>query len=268
MLNLLFTSQDYGLQLLKKNLDLKSHTIKFGFYRPARFFVDHIIDRSRLRAHRVRIRLLRDLLSPNDLCFDVGANIGDYTSSLLALGTRVIAVEPQPSAIAELHARFRHNKQIIIEQIALGDRETTAKFYIREHHGASSLISNWEGDNYKQALDVSVKTVQSLINRHGLPSYIKLDVEGYELQVILGLENKINILSFEYHLTDDDCATKLEIIKILQKFGTLSFNLIPEGLEKFFWPEFVSLKVFQGIFPTQLKESGSSFFGDIFVKIA
>lgn len=247
---------------------LKEQIINLGIYKPVRWIVDRTISRSRLRANNVRIELLRDLVTPDDLCFDVGANIGDYTASLLAVGARVIAVDPQPSAIKELRARFYRNDRIVVEPVALGDREGKARFFVRDHHGASSFLENWGGGRYRETLELPIRTIESLIKTYGVPSYVKLDVEGYELQVVLGLKSKVNLISVEYFLTDENCASKLEIIEILEKFGTLSFNLVQEGADAFFWPKFVSSETFHSVFPQQLRLASSAFYGDIFVRIS
>lgn len=112
-----------------------------------------------------------------------------------------------------------------------------------------------------------MRTIESLIQKHGIPSYVKLDVEGYELQVVLGLESKVRLLSLEYHLNDEDCATKLKVIRRLKGLGTLSFNLLREGDGKFLWTQFVSERAFLENFPNLLKSQGGEPYGDIFTRI-
>ena len=56
----------------------KVKLIEKGLYRPARFLIDHLVDRHRLGYHLRRRNFYRQMISPGDLCFDVGANIGDY----------------------------------------------------------------------------------------------------------------------------------------------------------------------------------------------
>jgi FkbM family methyltransferase len=254
--------------LTRKLSVVKLPIIRFGGYKAARWVADHVVDRSRLRAHKKRLDLFQSLVSPGDLCFDVGANIGDYTAALIAAGARVVAIDPQPSSVMELRARFKGDKRVVVEPIALGSKCGGADFYVRDLHGTSSFIKNWETSEYIEKIHVPVRTIESLIAIYGKPNYVKIDVEGYELEVIRGLESKVDLLSFEYHLTADDCAAKLKIIKTLARFGTLSFNLLPDFASTFRWKQFCSAEEFHDIFPSKLAKSGEFSYGDIFVKIA
>jgi 16S rRNA A1518/A1519 N6-dimethyltransferase RsmA/KsgA/DIM1 with predicted DNA glycosylase/AP lyase activity len=73
---------------------------------------------ARSQERRRRQNFYRQLIAPGDLCFDVGANIGDYTDTFLALGARVIAVEPQPSCADELRSRFAGNDRVTVLPVA------------------------------------------------------------------------------------------------------------------------------------------------------
>ena len=250
-----------------KVASIKPTIIGIGAYKPARWLMDHVIDRTRLQAHKALLALLRTIVAPGDVCFDIGANIGDYTAALLAAGaSRVVAVDPQPSAVSELRARFARDPRVKIEPVALGATEKTADFYIRRYHGVSGLTENWDSPHV-QKIQVPVRTVETLIAIHGKPTYIKIDVEGYENEVLKGLQTKINTLSFEYHLSDEDVASKIEIVEDLQRLGSPTFNLLPESASKFYWDRFVSAREFFDVFPAKLRQNDDPFYGDIFVKI-
>jgi hypothetical protein len=77
---------------------------------------------------------------------------------------------------------------------------------------------------------------------------------------------RLSLMSFEYRLSPDDCAAKLEIIDLLSRFGRLQFNILPEGAGSFYWDEFVSSKEFFDTFPKKLGERANAFLGDIFVR--
>jgi FkbM family methyltransferase len=118
----------------------------------------------------------RALIRPGDLCFDVGANIGDYTDALVWLGARVIAIEPQPACIDELRARFSGGQFVTVVPVAVGEAECSAKLFLREHANVGSLIEDWGGYDNVDAVDVPVKTLDQLIKTYGHPKYIKIDV--------------------------------------------------------------------------------------------
>jgi FkbM family methyltransferase len=207
----------------------KGVLIAAGLYRPARFVVDHVFHRVRLHERRRRLNFYRQLIAPGELCFDVGANIGDYTDTLLSLGARVVAVEPQPSCIEELRARFVGHDFATVVPIALGEAEGTARLFLREHTMLASLIEDWDGRRNLGAVEVPIKTLDQLIRTYGHPKYIKIDVEGYELPVVRGLHSKVELISFEYHPQPKDWAEKLQIIELLRKLGDLELAILCEG---------------------------------------
>jgi FkbM family methyltransferase len=242
----------------------KVKLIDAGLYRPARLLIDHLVDRRRLEYRRRREKVYRQLISPGDLCFDVGANIGDYTESLVSLGARVIAVEPQPSCIKELQARFAHNNRVIIVPVALGANEGRAEFFLREQTWLSGFIKEMEDRKNIGSILVPIKTLDQLITTYGTPKYIKIDVEGYELPVIMGLHSKVELMSFEYCLKEDDYVAKRRIIEYLQRFGELRVALLRDRGVAWTIPwaqphDFLTL--FPGVVP---EEAGV---GDIFVQM-
>lgn len=241
----------------------KVKLIEAGLYRPARFLIDHLVDRRRLQYNLRRRNFYRQMISPGDLCFDVGANIGDYTKSLVSLGARVIAVDPQPYCIKELQARFAHNGRVTVLPVALGANEGSAEFFLREQTWLSGFIEEME-DHRKNigSIVVPIKTLDQLVTTYGRPKYIKIDVEGYELPVIMGLRSKVELISFEYCLTEDDCAAKLRIIDYLKRFGELRLALLRDRAAVWTLP-WAQLDDFLTVFPGRV-EAGV---GDIFVRI-
>jgi hypothetical protein len=122
--------------------DIKDATIRLGLYKPARWFIDHIIDRGRVAAHATRLSLYRPLLRADALCYDVGANIGDYTETLVCVAAKVIAIEPQPSCIRELRARFSGDDRITVVPVALGPEKTTSELFLRQSRGRPASFRN------------------------------------------------------------------------------------------------------------------------------
>jgi FkbM family methyltransferase len=150
-----------------------------------------------------RTSFYRQFVKPGELVFDVGANEGEYTRSFLALGARVVAVEPQPQCLRLL--RTIRNRRLSIEPVAVGDHFGTATLRVCSDDGMSSLSEEWVerlGKRYSHRewntrVDVQVVTLDSLIAKHGEPDFIKIDVEGYEPQVLAGLNVMPRGLTFE-----------------------------------------------------------------------
>lgn len=97
---------------------------------------------ARRRRRRAKaLRLYRRFLAEGDLCFDVGANVGDRTELFLALGARVVAVEPQSACVEALARRF--GSRIELVPAALGPRPGEAELLVASYHTLSSLSSEW-----------------------------------------------------------------------------------------------------------------------------
>jgi FkbM family methyltransferase len=242
---------------------LKQLAISTGGYKPARWLLDHCANRDRLRYRHEIAALLSTIVKPDHLCFDVGANIGDYSEALLSLGARVVSIDPQPSAIRELRARFRGNPRIAIEPVGLSGAKREAEFFIRRHHGASGLNAAL-GETPDHQITVQLVTLDEIIRRHGSPHYVKIDVEGHELEVLKGLSGCVPFLSVEYHLTKEDLSQKFAILDLLGERSRVTCNVLPEGQGRFMWPDFIDTRTFRQRFPSSLREGEEPFYGDIF----
>ena len=110
----------------------------------------------------------------NGLCLDIGAHVGTWAKPMSEVFEKVIAFEPVPEHIE----CFKYNcPGIELHEVALGDREHE----IRIHHEADNTGHTHVHPNGK--LRVPCKTLDSF----GLsPDFIKIDVENYELKVLMG----------------------------------------------------------------------------------
>ena len=141
----------------------------------------------------------------NDLCFDVGANSGNRVLPLLAIKARVVAVEPQEFCQKILKLKFKDKIEIVPK--GLGEKEEVREFYISDSSYLSSFSTNWidsvkknrfKENNWNTVRKVQMTTLDKLIQAYGVPAFIKIDVEGYELEVLKGLTTAIDMISFEY----------------------------------------------------------------------
>ncbi|GAB4091730.1 class I SAM-dependent methyltransferase [Flaviaesturariibacter terrae] len=154
----------------------------------------------------------RSFLRPCHLIFDIGANDGHKTDAFLALADTVVACEPDAANFRTLQVRFRHKKRRVkLEQKALG--AAPGRLPMQVHHPGSAFntlnprfkeiteadeVERWnEKIAFSDVLEVTVTTLDELILEYGRPSFIKIDVEGYELEVIRGLSVPVPFLSLE-----------------------------------------------------------------------
>ena len=83
------------------------------------------------------VNFYKSFIESNDLCFDVGANIGDRTAALLQIGARVVAFEPQPACVEKLKKRF--SDKAIIVQTAIGSKDDSAMLKLTRTSTIASL---------------------------------------------------------------------------------------------------------------------------------
>jgi FkbM family methyltransferase len=174
--------------------------------------------------------MYKNLLKPGMLVFDIGANQGHYTAGFLLLGSKVISVEPQKDCFKILRARFRKNKNVHLLNCAC-DAETGEKMiHISNMNTISSMSEDWISAvqnskrfpeaEWKKTDTVKAITLESLKLSYGQPDFIKIDVEGYELNVLMGLKSKVPLISIEY--TFEIMKTTLECLEYLSKIGEIS----------------------------------------------
>ena len=163
--------------------------------------------------------------------FDIGANVGTMTTIFASLGAKVIAVEPNPDCATHIE-RTTSRDAVQVLQAAVGERTGTAELQISDRKDKmSSLSTPWreavtKGNQsyaglWNRKLTVPMVTLDSLIQRYQLPFYIKIDVEGYEGQVLQALSTCPPLLSFEFNTTFLEPALRALDNRI---FDRASFN--------------------------------------------
>jgi FkbM family methyltransferase len=246
---------------------VKQLSISAGVYRPARWLFRRMHP-SQLRAFREDVDLYRELVPSGALCFDVGANIGEKSEALLRAGAgRVVAFEPNPRVLPELRARCGGWKNWTLVEAALGSAPGLATLYARERHGQSGLLKDWEKSRVNETFDVPILTLDAAIQYFGRPFFCKIDVEGWELEVMKGLNQPIPLMSLEFHLIEQDIARTQACLERLERFGPGAVNVTPAETATFHFTEWHRLDRFREWFPGDLKCSlPHDIYGDIFVK--
>jgi len=242
----------------------KKIAIQLGLFRPLQVIYRKFFRTDWSRRLKEEIELYSQFIEPGDLVFDVGANVGRKSEIFLALNARVVAFEPQPDCYEELQARCGYSSRFKAVRSALGSEEGTLPLYIREHSGASSLVSDWQQRDVLSTTKVQVKTLDAAINEYGLPKYIKIDVEGYEIEVLRGLTQLPDIISFECHW--NRLETGLKCLNQIESLATnVCCNTITEGTSELTFQKWLDKDAFVDELPA-LAERSDSTYGDIFVK--
>lgn len=180
----------------------------------------------------------QQFLQKGELCFDVGANIGDRTEVFLSIKSQVICIEPQANCLQKLYKKFGRNKAVTVVAKGVSEKEGFAELAVCENASVLSTMSeNWRnksrfsGDTqWIKSEKVPVTTLDNLIKEYGLPVFCKIDVEGFEEKVIKGLTQPIPVISFEFvkELTHETKNCMLHLLSL----GQYKFNFsIGESME-------------------------------------
>ncbi len=172
-----------------------------------------------------QLRHYRAFIEPGDLVFDLGANVGERAETFRRLGARVIAVDPQPSSVAALEARFSDHPQVTVVGKAVAAAPGTYTLRVDENTTLSTMSPEWieavKGSGrfeveWRESVEVEGTTLDALIEEFGLPQFCKIDVEGYEPEVLAGLSRPLPSASFEF------AAEAIErIIPCVERFASL-----------------------------------------------
>jgi FkbM family methyltransferase len=184
-----------------------------------------IADRRLIDDRNKEVDFYRTLLHgfrKGDLIFDVGANDGTKAAVFLRLGARVVAIEPDEANQEVLRDKFlRHRLAphcIVIVGKAVSNKSATETMWIDGPGSAVNTLSRKWVETLKTNKDkfehahfglefagskaVETTALEELILTHGLPFFVKIDVEGYEVSVIQGLKRPVPFLSFEINLPE------------------------------------------------------------------
>jgi len=165
--------------------------------------------------------------SNNDICLDIGANIGNHSSFFSSYFFKILSFEPNKKSYDLLKFNTKYNKNVEIFNIALSDKEKILNFYEnKKNYGASRLLNeNFDLEN-KDLVKVKTKILDKEIVNKDLKNikYIKIDTEDHDINIIKGskifLQNNKPFISIELKQYDYiKHINNFEIILILEELG-------------------------------------------------
>ena len=178
-----------------------------------------------------------------NLIFDIGFNVGEFTQTCFNKypNCSVIAVEANPTLVNNASPHFFTNYNFsLLNNLVSNVEGEEIDFYIshattgvstastefmnnsRFTQGSKNLPQN--SVSWAPPVKVESITIDSMIERYGIPDLLKIDVEGYELNVLSGLTQKANDICFEWHEEEKDNLYK--ILEHLQSLGYEQFGVI------------------------------------------
>lgn len=131
------------------------------------------------------------------IIIDVGANAGQFAvaSAKIFPAAQIYSFEPNPPLAAQLKKNVSNLSNIKVHELALGEREGEIEFHVNSHSHSSSILplaqSHLEAfpdARETSRINVQVSTLDKIFGNVELdsPTLLKLDVQGYELQVLQG----------------------------------------------------------------------------------
>jgi FkbM family methyltransferase len=143
-------------------------------------------------------KALENTIRPGDVVWDVGANVGFYTelfSRWVGPNGQVVAFEPNPKPLAEAEQRVRDCSWVSLENVALGARNETLMLVVQKDYSKSGHVSS-DADECREGeygFPIQVNTGDTVCKRIGrVPNVIKIDVEGFEEEVLQGLRDSLS----------------------------------------------------------------------------
>jgi FkbM family methyltransferase len=171
------------------------------------------------------------LIRRGSLVFDIGGNAGSRAILFAHMGARVITLEPVRATYDKLAANVAGLRRVTALNMGASDHNGTATISVcnidpcssmepefMERIGATCADMAWVATE-----QVRTTTLDDLISEYGVPSFIKIDVEGHEAPVLRGLSRPVDALSFEY--SPFRLAPAYECLDRLDALGEYEYNL-------------------------------------------
>lgn len=190
-----------------------SQRLGLGRYAPATEYIYH----------------LDQLVSPDDICIDIGANLGYYSRTLAPLVQRIYAVEPVPPILNVLNYNLSGCSNVEILPYALGTENkpiTMANDSAREtgYFGTGQNFVNDRGEKAVCEFQAEMRRGSELFGDLSRIDFIKCDIEGYEVVVM----NEIRPLLEKFHptvLIETGDGNRPQIIALFTELGYKGYTL-------------------------------------------
>ena len=223
--------------------------------------------------HRALIHIYAPFIRPGDLCFDIGAHLGDRIRAWSKLGARVVALEPHPGLMNWLRRWYGNQAKITLVEQAVSTQPGTANLWISRLTPSISTISHqwltkvqenrrFAGARWEEQITVHVTTLDALIAQYGKPAFCKIDVEGAELDVLRGLSQPLPALSFEY--IPAAMETALGCIDRLSQLGDYEYNWRVSEWPRLRFPAWLSSQEMLAQLKSMSPEDNS---GDVYARL-
>jgi len=210
----------------------------------------------------------KQFIKKNSVVFDIGTNEGDYAEIFADLGAKVICLEPHPDYVNKLNLKFSKRKNVLVVPSGIGDKKEVREFHISSFNGPNSSFSEdfrknsrYNYRKWDRVIKVQMMTLEDLIKKYGKPDFCKVDVEGFEWEVLSSLKEIVPCISFEF-LSEMHNKTQ-KIVRHLDFLGNARYNISLGMSYRFKFKKWLSGDELLNILD---KNKSKNWYGDIYVK--
>jgi FkbM family methyltransferase len=162
-----------------------------------------------------------------NLIFDIGANLGSTVKIFIRKSKKIVAFEPNKLLVNNLKEMFKHDN-VIIDTRALSNKVGTKVFNVSNADSLSTFSEDWIHNSrfsntitWDTQIEVETTTLDNIIEEYGIPDYVKIDVEGYEYEVLSSLTKFLPDTLFAFEWAEE---TKDKICLILEHVNNLGYR--------------------------------------------
>jgi FkbM family methyltransferase len=162
------------------------------------------------------------------IAFDIGCNMGNNVNYLLTLYDKIVCFEPNPNLANHVKKTFE-NYDVEVVQKGLSSKKETKPFHISDLHVISTFSNDWitksrfTGNNWNTIINVETTTLDDVIDTYGTPDFVKIDVEGYEFEVLSGLTKLLNNTLFGFEWAEELFDNTKNAVNHIQNIGYNNF---------------------------------------------
>ena len=183
------------------------------------------------------------------IVFDIGANVGEYSSMLLdnsqryGIDVKLHLFEPTQSCFEIISKKFDAKNNVTLNNFGISDSNATAQiFYDKEKSGLASLYQrNLDSYNLEmnQSEEIVLRRMDEYIKEKNIThvDFVKIDIEGHELKAFEGFGEYLNsdfidYIQFEYGGANlDSHSSLMELYKFFKDRNFSVAKMMPNGIE-------------------------------------
>lgn len=174
----------------------------------------------------------------SELVFDLGMNDGSDTAFYLAKGFTVVGVDASAELCAQVSQEYRASVDsgvLHVENVAIADRAGPIEFFANDKDVWGTTKPEWAARNSRlahapaPAVSVTGMPLAGLIERYGHPYYVKIDIEGADLEALAGLRGQADLPAFVSIESDKTSWAALQSeFDLFEELGYTRFKIVPQ----------------------------------------